>query len=891
MDCAKSQDADVRPGFAAPSLFGYNLSMAHSSPARIADGTLLDGPKAAQLCALAASRRAEAAGYPIDKVLSLLGRLRERWQDPAYGPRRKAQRELPRVTGFSPAMVRLGLEELCWTLEPGMLRRKLDCELPGWEGLGTCRWEPLGVVLHVLAGNVFVGAAGSLVEGLITRNVNILKMSSSEGTFLPLFLKSLREEDRDGVVSRCLFAVSFSSEQEEVGSEFKRNADAVAVWGGEGAVRGWRDGLPARTRLIVFGPKISAAVVTTRGLREEGVKKIASSLAAEVSIWDQNACTAPQACYVQGAGNARRVVDALPKALEQEARRLPPGLPGADAAVEIRKLRDIFEIAEARGEGMLRHPPRGLSWTVALDKDPALTPSPLHRTLRVVPVARLEPVLREMESLRGYVQTVGLAASAGEREGLADRFSQAGAVRIVALGQMAFGEGEDPHDGARDLPQFMRLVLRRLPKPAWTPFETLTPDAGQRLIESRLRRVIENARRSRFYGARLKGLEVETAADLGRVPILTRAQMEANMPAQGEGLSTGPWHGGYVTRSGGSTGAPKFSVYDGADWDRMIAHAAEVFRSLGLDPSDRLGNLMMAGDLYGSFVSFDHVNCRLGLASFGFAGTSKPETFVEMWRKFKLNAVEGIPSTLIPFLRRAKELEPRLRLEKVLYGGSPLASEDREWLEDALKVRRVASLIGANDGGQIGYQCERLRGSLHHTVDDFNFLEIVDERGRPARQGEPGRILITSLLKFAYPLLRYDIGDIGRIVPGRCACGRPSRVFELLGRSDDGLTVGMMNIRHRDFAAALKGLPVSALQLAVRSEKEGESIVVRLETPRASPDLRERARSAVLSSVAKVGERLKEGALKDLRIELHKPGVLPRDPRTGKLKSPIDERS
>ncbi|MEK7743967.1 MAG: hypothetical protein AAB578_06230, partial [Elusimicrobiota bacterium] len=129
------------------------------------------------------------------------------------------------------------------------------------------------------------------------------------------------------------------------------------------------------------------------------------------------------------------------------------------------------------------------------------------------------------------------------------------------------------------------------------------------------------------------------------------------------------------------------------------------------------------------------------------------------------------------------------------------------------------------------------------------------------------------------------------VVPGRCACGRPSRVFELLGRSDDGITAGMMNIRHRDFAAALKGLPVSALQLAVYSEKGGESIALRVETPSPSPALRERVRSVVLRSAAKVGERLKEGALKDLRVELHKPGALPRNPRTGKLKSPIDERS
>ena len=147
-----------------------------------------------------------------------------------------------------------------------VLRRKMDAELPGHEGLGACRWEPLGAVLHVLAGNVFVGAAGSLVEGLLTRNVNILKMSSSEGVFLPILIDSLRECDEDGVISKSLAVVQFGQKQADVIEVFKRDVDGIVVWGGESAVRGWRDGLPARTRLIVFGPKLSAAVVTRQGL-------------------------------------------------------------------------------------------------------------------------------------------------------------------------------------------------------------------------------------------------------------------------------------------------------------------------------------------------------------------------------------------------------------------------------------------------------------------------------------------------------------------------------------------------------------------------------------------------------------------------------------------------
>jgi phenylacetate-coenzyme A ligase PaaK-like adenylate-forming protein len=852
----------------------------------------LTAAQAAALCRQAAGLRQQVADYPLDKVLRLLSRMKARWEDPSYGPRRAAEKALPAVTGFSPAMVRLGLRELCWTFDADLLRRKLDAELPGHEGMGAKRWAPLGTLLHVLAGNVFVGAAGSLVEGLLTRNVNILKMSSSEGVFLPLLVESLRESDEDGVLSKSLAVVRFGSGRADVIETFKREADGIVVWGGESAVRGWRDGLPARARLIVFGPKLSVAVVTRKGLAAQGPQELARRLAQDVSIWDQNACTAPQVCYVESEQAARKLLEALPKALDEQGRAMPSGEVGSDAAVEIQKLRGVAEIAEARGEGALRGAARRLDWTVILDRDLELTPSPLHRTLRLVPFRKAADVLERLAALRGYIQTVGLAAGEDEGEGLAERLCDAGALRVLELGSMAGGEIDDPHDGAQDLPQLMRLVLRRLPgRTDWTPAERLVREKRQGLIDARLRRLIDVARRSRFYGARLKGVRIDGVRDLVRVPELTREEMEANMPPQGEGLSTGSWSGGYVSRSGGSTGAPKYSVYDKRDWEAMIAGGAEVFRALGLEASDRLANFMLAGDLYGSFVSFDHVNDRLGLTSFGFAGNSKPETFAEVWRKFRVNAVEGIPTFLVPFLRKAQSLEPKLSLEKVVYAGSPMSAADYDWLKSALKVRRIASVIGANDGGQLGYQCAHMRGPLHHAIDEFNWIEIVDEKGRPMRDGETGRILITSLLKFAYPLIRYAIGDAGRIVRGSCACGRPSRRFELLGRCDDAVAVGNMNVRHRDFVAALKGLPVSAVQIAALGGEAGESLAVRVETPASSLELEKRLRRALLAGMEKLKERLEDGSLRGLSLSLHKPGELPRNPRTGKLRSPVDERA
>ncbi|MBI5629953.1 MAG: hypothetical protein HY921_03600 [Elusimicrobia bacterium] len=852
-------------------------------------GEPLTAEEAAELCRKAADLRQAVGRYPLDKVLRLLSNVRDRWRDPSYPRRLKMERELPALTGFSPDMVRLGLDELCWAFDPEVLRRKMDAELGGTRD-GTLSWRPLGVLLHVLAGNVFVGAAGSLVEGLITRNVNVLKMSSSETAFLPELVESLVECDEEGFLSKALAVVQYSSAQADVIAEFKRSVDGIVVWGGEEAVRGYRDGLPARTKLILYGPKLSAAVCTSRGL-EADLEGAARKLAREMSIWDQNACTAPQACYVQGLTGARKLAEALPRALEEEAKILPPGGLELNQAAEIRKIRGVAEIAEARGEGLLKESPQGLDWTVVLDQDQALDPSPLHRTLRIIVFRGLPEVLDRLAELRGYVQTVGLACAEDESAELCRALEDVGVLRMLPLGEMSQGEVEDPHDGSRALPQFMRLVIRRPRLKAPEPFERLSREEGRELINERLRILLDHARRSPFYARRLTGLEIDSLEDLPKIPVLTRHEMEAGMPPQGEALATGRWRGGYVTRSGGSTGVPKFSVYDGPDWERLVSHAAGIFRALGLEPRDRLANFMLAGDLYGSFVSFDHINARLGLATFAFAGSSEPKIFAEVWRKFSINAAQGIPSQLIPFLRQAKALEPALALEKVVYGGSSLAPSDREWLERELKVRRISSVIGANDGGQFAFQCEFQRGGLHHSVDDFNYLEVADPEGRPVPEGETGQILITSLLKHAYPLIRYAVGDQARMTIEPCPCGRRARVLEYLGRADDIVVVGMMNLRFRDMAEALRDFPVSALQLSARNDGGGEWVTIRAESSESGPALAGRMREALLGRVEKLKERLAEGFLKDVRVELHRPGSLARNARSGKIKEILDERA
>jgi phenylacetate-CoA ligase len=67
-------------------------------------------------------------------------------------------------------------------------------------------------------------------------------------------------------------------------------------------------------------------------------------------------------------------------------------------------------------------------------------------------------------------------------------------------------------------------------------------------------------------------------------------------------------------------------------------------------------------------------------------------------------------------------------------------------------------------------------------------VEIVDAEGKPVLPGEVGRILVTDFFNAAMPLIRYDVGDLGRWLTTNSFAMNPFQLnreaqIEVLGRS------------------------------------------------------------------------------------------------------------
>lgn len=840
----------------------------------------LTASSAARLCAQAESRREAAAARHHWRTLRVLEDAGRLWADPKGSFRRRAQALMPRVSGFSPAMVRETLEIIPRLLEAGALRKRLKAELGRADALDAWSLEPeassslkafpLGGVLHVAAGNVFLGCIDSIVMSLLTNNVTILRLSSADAEFPFLFAESLLRADKGRDLVGGLSILSWPRGEEAVEAAFKTRLQGVVVWGGESAVSAYRSGLGVGTKLVAFGPKLSFGVVSRAGLRSAGVKEAAERAARDASWWDQAACASPQTVFVQG-GRPDEFLEALAAALARAARAVPPGPASPDEAANVLEARQRVLAAELQGTGRVLAP-RDQSWTVAWRARAELTPSPLRRFLQVRPYRDLAHLRDLIAPSAPYLQSAGLLVGAAEAGAYAETLALAGVARVPALGRMLESETGEPHDGRYPMAELVRWVSG--------PPEAVAANEAKALAGVRE----QSAAESPFYRKRLKAKGFVDKNDL-----------YAHAPPRSNAIMTraGDGEGRLVFASGGSTGKPKFCLYTQEEFERTSRWLAWGLRRSGLESGDTVANLFVAGNLWSSFMAIAGAARALSVTHLPVAGTADPALALDALKRFKANALIGLPSTLLELARFASARGERLRADKVFYAGEHASDEmRREWTR-AFGARLIRSAGYASvDAGLIGFQCGAAAGGVHHAAAGLQKVEIVSpETGRPVARGEAGEIVATNLIRRWMPVIRYRTGDLGRWTGKPCPCGHPAPLFALLGRCDDRVNIGGAHLDAGDVGRAAGKVP-GLSQFYQLVAKPGNRLVVRVERGAAKRNdgLEEKLASALLRTSHELRDSVGRGWLKPPVIEILAPGKIPRQPRTGKLRRVLDLR-
>jgi phenylacetate-CoA ligase len=121
------------------------------------------------------------------------------------------------------------------------------------------------------------------------------------------------------------------------------------------------------------------------------------------------------------------------------------------------------------------------------------------------------------------------------------------------------------------------------------------------------------------------------------------------------------------------------------------------------------------------------------------------------------------------------------RLQVVQTVSEVLSEEVRREIEEGFGAP-VFDVYSCVEVGYIASDCPSGHG--YHVHQENVLVELLDERGEPCPPGQVGRVVVTALTNYGFPLIRYDVGDYAEAAePGPCPCGRGlMRLARVVGR-------------------------------------------------------------------------------------------------------------
>ncbi len=314
----------------------------------------------------------------------------------------------------------------------------------------TARLLPLGTLLHVAPGNMPGLPVYTALEGLLTGNVNLIKLPRADkGLSLAALSLLTRQEPR---IAPFLYAFDLPSGETEELRALARLADGVVTWGGDDAVTALRELAGPGCKLMEWGHRLSFAYVAGYEDRQSEL----SQLAGHIIETGGRLCSSCQVIFL----DARRREEAeefcrefLPYLEAAAARR--PGL-GAGAPASLSGHTALLErIVEGRTQGERLFRGRGCSLLFRPDEELELSPMEGNVLVKCLP---REGLLAALRRKKGCLQTAGLLCPEEDRPALSDLLARAGVTRITRAGGMSAAFPGEAHDGEYPLRRYVRVV-------------------------------------------------------------------------------------------------------------------------------------------------------------------------------------------------------------------------------------------------------------------------------------------------------------------------------------------------------------------------------------------------------------------------------------------------
>jgi phenylacetate-coenzyme A ligase PaaK-like adenylate-forming protein len=699
----------------------------------------------------------------VSRIVEILSRLEAIWsQDGEYY--QNALDILSKESSFSSEMDRATLDIIPSLFSKANLQQRLLVDFRNPESLdeyvsidfyqGHIKYNPLGLLLHVTAGNVFLGCIDSLIMGLLTKNVSLVKLSSTNLILPHLFIKSLEQIDHDKELCENICLLNWKGGDTEIESQLKNGVDGIITWGGEEMANSYQNELPLGVKLIQHGPKISFHVISRKALLKVG-ETFFDSIVKDVVMWDQSACANSQNIFLESGIDIDQFMFNLNQAFIRT--NIALGTVSDDEATEILKDYQLALYQEyLTGHQVIKND----DYMISFEQGCTLSPTALNRTVKIKTFNSLDSLRDVLSEFKVYLQTCGLGVNSSEEKIYMDNLGLSGVSRFTKVGEMLSGNIGSPHDGSFSLAELVKVHCLE----STTSIEKFAVEMTQRVSLYENKSIYSFSDIPIIDGTTLSKHSIHNS-DMMIDPSIKEASK--------------------VFSTGGTTGKPKYCLYTDSEFKETSMILAKSYINLGLNSDDLVINLFMAGNMWSSFSAIQYSLEYAGVKQFPMGGLASVEDIAQLIKDFQINVIFGLPSTILSLLNSF----PDLKIEKIFYAGEFLSSTAQRKITENWKCSKIFSAGYATvDVGPIGYQTLETKGSEHILFNDLIHLEVIDDEA-----------VVTSKIRKAMPILRYRTGDKVRILESTAKHIK----FELLGRIDERINIWSSRIEKNEITESL----------------------------------------------------------------------------------------
>lgn len=331
-----------------------------------------------------------------------------------------------------------------------------------------------------------------------------------------------------------------------------------------------------------------------------------------------------------------------------------------------------------------------------------------------------------------------------------------------------------------------------------TTIDRLSLDAIKKIQGELLRYTVSYAYETSAYYRRIfdsHGLlpsDITVENNMERLPFTTKADISQD---NWSFLSVPKQDIAEVVSTTGTTGDPIFLALTANDIERLTYNEEKNFGCTGAGKKDLFHLAVTCDNLFIAGIAYYRGLIKLG-ASVVRIGPQNIVRHFELAKKLKPTGIVAVPSFMYYMVHRAKENGFDVKefgIEKIVLIGDSIRDMDfsantlGNFIEDSFGTK-CYSTYGITEGQVSFCECENHHGL--HSHPDLVLVEIIDDNGKPLKDGEIGELVITPLQLEGMPLIRYQTGDITFKLSEPCNCGRNSvRIGPILGRKHHKLKV------------------------------------------------------------------------------------------------------